>query len=227
MAGPFSPPNPPPGVRWSAPTPPQLPAAPPPYAPKSGLSVLWIVVIVVVVLVAISVVTSAVLYVLVSGLTRTEASTPYLLGMSVSSDAGPLGTPTSYYVNLSLDPVPSTGFSTAIFGLQLLNSTNSAQSLVGASSGCVWGASSPATDCVAGGTGWYAVLVGPTGSVAATYSLSAGRGVWGNFAGSSTSVELNNDYTLTIVSDASYAGGGFSLAAFSTGSESVAGSVHL
>ena len=68
-------------------------------------------------LVAITVVLAAVLYVLVSGLTRTGASTPYSLGMTPS--AGALGSGTNWFDNLALSP--TSGLTTSMFGLSIVS----------------------------------------------------------------------------------------------------------
>jgi len=201
--------------------PPYLPA--PPRRARQGLSTAAIVVIVVVVVLMVSVVPAAVLYVLVSGLSRSTGITPGSLGPTLNSTVGPVGTPPSYYVSVYLSPTP--GLSTGEFGLEVSDSAGHAQSVIAASAHCVQGAGSSGPACVAGATGWYAVLLGPTSKIVGTYSLSGGHPVWTNLPAGSSAVALSSSDTLLIVSSLSFANDGYSLSAFGTGSTPVWGTV--
>lgn len=204
---------------------PPYPPAPARRAPK-GLSTAAIVVIVVVVVAIATAVPAAVLYLLVSGLnTSITLGTPGVLGLSVNSTAGPSGNPPSYYVSVHLSP--TAGLSTSEFGLEVLNATQRPQSLTGASVQCVQGAGAAGTACVAGGSGWYAVLLGSTGKVLGTYSLSSGLPVWTNLPAGAEEVTVSGLDSLLVVSSSSYASDGYVLEAFGTGSIAVTGEVTL
>jgi len=171
-------------------------------------------------LVAITVVLAAVLYVLVSGLTRTGASTPYSLQMS---ELGyPCGATTCTAV-LSL--IPTSGLTTGAMGLKIVNTnTQATQPTVAAVAGCVNAAA--ATACTVTAGGWYAVLVSSGGTVAATYAGASAS--WGAYAAGTTTIALTGAYQLYIVSAAgnSYAGVA-TLSSFGVGSSSVSGQVNL
>jgi len=172
-------------------------------------------------LVAITVVLAAVLYVLISGLTKTGASTPYSLGMGISGTSGPAGTPASYYVTLSL--APTTGLTTGIMGMSVVNINGATQVNTAASANCINGAASPQTNCLGtAASGWYGVLVSSGGTVVATWA----GGAWGAL-GTATTIPLTGAYTLIIVSEALYDGNGYTLSAYGTGSSTVSGSVSL
>ena len=175
-------------------------------------------------LVAITVVLAAVLYILVSGYIGGTGSKPLSFSPSGStpSTAGS-GSTTSYYDTLAVSA--SSGLTTAEFGLKIVGVTGSVnpdytgtmpttcaatdtfnESAVGASTGC------PAET-----SGWYAVLVGSSGTIVATYSGSS----W------SATATVSNSDTLVIVSNAQLAGSGDTLSAFGVGGSSVSGSVSL
>lgn len=172
-------------------------------------------------LVAITVVLAAVLYVLVSGLTRTGASTPYELGMSPSSNGGS-GTTYTDVIALS----PTTGLTTSAFGLKVTTPSATTYTLAAAvaGTGC-WstaGTGLPA-DCTGVSGDWYAVLVSPqTGDVLATYTTAG----WAYTTGVTT-IALTNGYTLWVVTSIQVAGNSYTLSAYSTGSSSVSGSTLL
>lgn len=175
-----------------------------------------------VVVLVVSVVPAAVLYVLTSGLTLTSVPPPYELDMIVSSGSFTPGPPATGYVNLSLEP--TVGLTTAMFGLRVVNGTSgSAQPLVSPSSACVYGGWPTAANCTSNGTGWYAVLENPSGSVVATY----GEAGWSHMAPGSFSAVLALSDNLLLISSARYQGEGYLIEAFSTGSASVAGSAFL
>jgi len=170
-------------------------------------------------LVAITVVLAAVLYVLVSGLTRTGASTPYSLGMAVTSATG---SGSNYAVTLSLSP--TSGLTTGAFGLQVQNNGGISQATVGSNpAGCKAGAAP--TVCTSNGAGWYAILVASNGTVSATYSGASAA--WGNFYVGVTTISVNGAYNLVVISNVAYDGNGFVVSAFGTGTSSVSGSANL
>jgi flagellin-like protein len=169
-------------------------------------------------LVAITVVLAAVLYVLVSGLTHSGASTPYSLGPSSPSASVPAAGVN--WISITLNP--TTGLTTGMFGLSLAN-LNSIGIGVGtaAVATCKAGAALTAANCGAPATGnWYAALSYlSNGTVANVYSGGAWTG---------PTVPVSAAMQLMFVSGAtSYSGTGDQLSAFSTGSSSVSGSVSL
>jgi flagellin-like protein len=171
-------------------------------------------------LVAITVVLAAVLYVLVSGLTRTGASTPYSLGMAVNSATGSGST---WVVNLALSP--TSGLTTGAFGLSVVNNVGVAQATEAAPAACKAYAASPTTSCTGVAGGWYGVLVASNGTVAATYSgATAG---WTGYGTGVTTISLSGSYTLWVVSAVTYDGAGYVISAFGTGTSSVSGSANL
>ncbi len=169
-------------------------------------------------LVAITVVLAAVLYVLVSGLTKTSTSTPYELGMSETSATG---SGTAYQIVLSLSP--TTGLTTSIFGLTITSASGASLPTIAVPAACKAGAAPSACTTVAGG--WYVALVGSGGTVAATYGNATA--VWGNYATGTTTVALNGGYSLYILTQTSYSGVGYAIAAFGTSTSSVSGSAAL
>jgi len=182
-------------------------------------------------LVAITVVLAAVLYVLISGLTKTGASTPYDLGMAIQTPGGvigPVNSPSTYYITLTL--APTAGLTTGIMGLNVLNSASVAQTVTAASGGCTNGITTFMTNCLGvASTGWYAVLIyttGGTSTVAGTYSTVSGTAGWTNLGGATT-VAVSSSYTIMIVSEVAYDNNGYTLSAFGTGSSTVSGSQYL
>ncbi len=172
-------------------------------------------------LVAITVVLAAVLYVLVSGLTRTGASTPYELGMSPSSNSGS-GATWDDIIALS----PTTGLTTSAFGLKVTTpSATNFPTEAASGTGCaITTATETPSSCTGTAGGWYAALVSPSsGYIVALYSgATAG---WTYVTGST--VALTNGYTLWIVTAIQVAGNSYTLSAYSTGSSSVSGSTLL
>jgi archaeal type IV pilus assembly protein PilA len=175
-------------------------------------------------LVAITVVLAAVLYVLVSGLTKSGASTPYTLGMQ--STGGATGSGNAYYDPLAL--VPTSGLTTSMVGLSISAAGGSTYGVGAvAGSGCV------ATDTYATGAtgcagpaaaGWYGVLVSSSNTILATYSSATGG--W-TYATGVTTIPLSSGDSLVIVSYNQLSGNDYTISAFSTGSSSVSGSATL
>ena len=198
------------------------PPGPPPVA-RRGLSTAAIVGIVLVVVVVATLVPAVVLYYLVSGLTLSgEQPSSISLAPALNSTAGPVGDPASYYVSLTVNPdVP---LATSEFALRIANGPLAAP-LVGASSTCEQGAGPTETSCLALDAGWYAVLVGASGKVAATYSLSGGTPGWANLPAGASSALVTHATTLLVVSNVSYAS--YTLWAYGTGSWAVSGAVLL
>jgi flagellin-like protein len=173
-------------------------------------------------LVAITVVLAAVLYVLVSGLTRTGANVPYQLEMTPSSSGG--STP-NYYDIIALEP--TSGLTTSAFGLKV--TTPSSVSFASqAPAGCATitsGIVLPSSCTGPATTGYFAALVAPaTGYIVALWS---GTSPGWTYASGST-VALNNGYTLWVFSGSTQvAGASYQLSAYSTGASSVSGSTFL
>ncbi|HTP53714.1 MAG TPA: archaellin/type IV pilin N-terminal domain-containing protein [Thermoplasmata archaeon] len=172
-------------------------------------------------LVAITVVLAAVLYVLVSGLTKTGANVPYTLGMNPSSQGGSGSTWTDV---LALSP--TSGLTTTAFGLKVTTPSSTVFPTVAASgSGCSISATTNLpSSCTGTAGGWYGVLTSPsTGYIVALWSgASAG---WTYASG--TTIALNNGYQLWIVTAIQVAGNSYTLSAYSTGSSSVSGQCLL
>jgi flagellin-like protein len=168
-------------------------------------------------LVAITVVLAAVLYVLVSGLTKTGTTTPYELSMT---ELTATGSGTTWVITMSLSP--SAGLSTGIFGLKISGpvTVNS----VAPPAACAAYAS-PAAKCTGVSNGWYGVLVASNNTVAASWNPSTQA--WAGFANGSSSVTLNGGYTLEIISYAAITGNGDQISAYGTGTSSVSGSQYL
>jgi flagellin-like protein len=170
-------------------------------------------------LVAITVVLAAVLYVLVSGLTRTGASTPYELGMSETSTTG---SGTTYNIILALSP--TSGLTTGAFGLKVASSGGITMATVAVSpAGCKAGAAP--TTCTGTAGGWYGILVASNGTVVATYSGASAT--WGNYFAGVTTITLNGGFSLWLITQSSIAGAGNVISAFGTGTSSVSGSANL
>ena len=167
-------------------------------------------------LVAITVVLAAVLYVLVSGLTKTGASTPYELGMSELSASG---SGTAYTIVLALSP--TAGLGTALFGLKIIASGGASQTVVAPPAACK--AYAAPTTCATVAGGWYAVLVGTNGTTFGAFGSSG----WTGYASGTTTVTLNSGFQLWILTQSSYAGVGNVISAYGTGSSSVSGSQNL
>ncbi|MFY9717063.1 MAG: archaellin/type IV pilin N-terminal domain-containing protein [Thermoplasmata archaeon] len=173
-------------------------------------------------LVAITVVLAAVLYVLVSGLTKTGANVPYTLGMNPSTQGGSGATWTDI-IALS----PTSGLTTSAFGLKVTTPSSTAFPTEAASpAGCnVATATVSPTVCTGTASGWYGVLTSPsTGYIVALYSGASGT--WSYTTGVTT-IALNNGYQLWIVTAIQVAGNSYTLSAFSTGSSSVSGQCYL
>jgi hypothetical protein len=199
---------------------------PPARPPKKGLSTAAIVVIIIVAVIVVTSVPAAILYVLVSGLTRTGASTPYELGMTVVGGSGISGPHAVYYVNISLSP--TLGLTTALFGLAVFNeSSGFSVSVDVPSASCTYDAHPVTAACTSNGSGWYAVLTDPSGSILATYGGSGGGGAWANMGGGASSVAVGPGQTLIVVSGTSFVSGRFDLSAFPTGPSPVSGAVEL
>ena len=178
-------------------------------------------------LVAITVVLAAVLYVLVSGLTRTGASTPYSLGMT-ESPGGQLGSSTNWFDQMSLSP--SSGLTTSMFGLSVVGPSGVTYGLAAAvgGTGCTLGATfaTGATACNGpSAAGWYGLILTSTGVISATYLNVGGTGTWAYNTGST--IALNSGYTLEVISYAQLAGNDYTISAYSTGTSSVSGSGSL
>jgi len=167
-------------------------------------------------LVAITVVLAAVLYVLVSGLTRTSTSTPYELGLAESNPSGPV----TYSVITSMSP--TSGLTTSAFGLKIVNPSGSSLPYGTIPAACKAYAT-PSASCTAPASGWYGVLVGSNGTAWAAYGASG----WTGYATGTTTIALNGGMTLWIISASSYTGQDYVLSAFGTGTSSVSGSVIL
>ncbi len=174
-------------------------------------------------LVAITVVLAAVLYVLVSGLTRTGASTPYSLGIE-ATPGGQTGSGANWFDPLTL--TPSTGLTTSMFGLTVTSPSSTTVALAAAAggSGCTAGSAytTGATGCNGPTAGWFGVLLSGS-TIAALYTVSGGSGVW-TYASGTTTIALTNSYSLVVISAAQLTGLDYTISVYSTGSSSVSGS---
>ena len=164
-------------------------------------------------LVAITVVLAAVLYVLISGLTHSGASTPYVLEMGAPASSTPA---TGFYEVMSLSP--TTGLSTTMFGLALKTGTGGSTGTIGtAPAACKWTAGGTAFvgNCLVPATGtWYAALFWQgNGSTASVFTT----------AGWSTTFPVTSGMELAIVTTTSLVGSSDFVNAYSTGSSSVSG----
>jgi len=199
---------------------------PPPRPPRKDLSTGAIVVIIVVIVLAATAVPAAVFFVLVSPLGINEASPPYELGMTLVRATNSSGPPPSFYVNLSL--APTLGLAIDMFGLEVANvSTSLAAPLDDPSSGCVYHGGPVNSVCPSNGTGWYAVLEGPTGSILATYGGSGVSGAWANFGSSGPGVPVFGSDSLILISGSDHAFPSFGIYAFGTGTAAVSGYSEL
>jgi len=175
-------------------------------------------------LVAITVVLAAVLYVLVSGLTKTGVSAPYELGLGYLSSAG---TGLNYTETLSMLPTP--GLTTAIFALKILTPGGSTLSIGTVATGTCYPKTTPTTPqaaCnTAVATGWFAQLISG-GNLMATYGKNSTTSnyQW-NYPAGTTTLALNGGYQLVLVSQASLAGN--TITAYGTSTSTVAGSQNL
>jgi len=173
-------------------------------------------------LVAITVVLAAVLYVLVSGLVHTGASTPYSVGMTTATPSNPAAN-----VYWEIIPIsPTTGLTTSMFALVVENVNNiGIGSTAAAPAACKVNAA--LSTCVAGGTwaagNWYAVLAGQSNStVVSVYAGAAAA--WASNPGT---VAVTPSEELVLVSYSNYAGVGDSLVAVASSGSSVSGEVSL
>jgi archaeal type IV pilus assembly protein PilA len=167
-------------------------------------------------LVAITVVLAAVLYVLVSGLTHTGASTPYNVGFTTATPSNPA---TNNYWEV-IPVSPTTGLTTAMFSLSVQSiSHTSVGTIVAATANCKAGNKLNSTNCAAPASGsWYIALAGQANSTVIATFGSAG---WSGTFAVTASMEI------VLVSYVSYAGTGDTLAAVSSGGSSISGSVSL
>ena len=177
-------------------------------------------------LVAITVVLAAVLYVLVSGLTKGGSSTPYSLGITAIS-GGASGSGANWFDSLALSP--TSGLTTSQFGFSVTTpggGTVANAAAVGGT-GCTLTATPTtitygSTGCNGPTSGYYAVLLSSSNGILAIYVA----GAWSYAAGTST-VAVTASYTLEVISSAQLAGTGDSIGVFGTGSSSVSGSGFL
>jgi flagellin-like protein len=164
-------------------------------------------------LVAITVVLAAVLYVLISGLTSTGASTPFTLGMSAPSETT---SGTVFWGTITISP--SGGLTTGIFGLALKSSTGTAIAVgVAPSTTCKAGATFSVANCGVPTSGtWYVALVFLANNTVANVYASGG---WGS------TVSVTAALSLVVVAAVSsgLSGSSDTLNAFPTGSSSVSG----
>ena len=124
----------------------------------------------------------------------------------------------------SLPMVVTNGLTTSLFGLEITTAAGATLGGRAPSSTCV--VNGPLSGCTAtaggGAPTWYAVLLGPGGSVLAIYDpLSV---AWATAAGS---VTLTSSQSMVLISGSTLAGSGDLLSAFGTGSSTVTGSTIL
>ena len=172
--------------------------------------------------IAITVVLAASLYVLVSELTHTGASSPYMLGMGSPQESA-----RSANYNYGIIVIgPQNGLTTAMTGLYLASGSGAGAVPVGtAPSSCHSRANfnNATVPCTAPVSGiWYAVLVNvSSGTVADVWSLQSGTTA--QWAG--PTVALTQGQEIVVVWSSSYriAGSADSLTAYSLSSSSVSG----
>jgi len=173
-------------------------------------------------LVAITVVLAAVLYVLVSGLVHTGASTPYNVGMTTATPSNPAAN--VYYEVIPISP--TSGLTTAMFTL-VVNNVNHVATGTTAAAPAACKVNAAITTCVAGGTwaagNWYVVLAGQANSSV----VSVYAGVSAAWASNPGTIAVTPSEELILVSYSNYAGIGDQLAAVAAGGSSVSGSVNL
>jgi len=186
-------------------------------------------------LVAITVVLAAVLYVLVSGLTRTGASTPYNVSFSTVSGSA-TGSGANWFDPMAL--TVTAGVTTTMFGMTVTTPSSSVYALSTAvgGTGCTlsaghaapasWGTGATACNGPASANTWYGVLVASNNSIMALYLSAAGVGTW-TYADGQSTIALTNSYTLFVVSSTQLTGLDYTISAFSTGTSSVSGSGSL
>ena len=173
--------------------------------------------------IALTVVLAATLYVLVSGLTRAGASSPYMLGMGSPQE----GAQSANYSYGAIVISPQNGLTTAMAGLSLANGSGAGAIPVGTapSSTCHFSAgfNNATAPCTAPVSGiWYAVLVNDSsGRVADVWSLQSGTAAY--WAG--PTMALTQGQEIVVVWSSSYmiAGSADSLTAYSLSSSSVSG----
>jgi flagellin-like protein len=171
-------------------------------------------------LVAITVVLAAVLYVLVSGLIHTGASTPYNVGMGTATPSNPAAN--TYWEVIPLSP--TTGLTTAMFGLVVQNVNSiGVGTNTGAPANCKVNAALTTANCGAptASGNWYVALVGQANST--VVSVYTGL-VWATNPGT---VAVTASMELVLVSYVTYAGIGDQLFATSAAGSSISGSATL
>jgi len=174
-------------------------------------------------LVAITVVLAAVLYVLISGLTKTGASTPYELGMQ---ETGSTGSGNSYTIFIAISP--TTGLTTSAFGLKVVtvSGTTAAVGTVPTSCGPKATLAAPQAACIGVTTGWYALLLNSQGYLAGVFGTNSSI-TWNYGLSGATTVPLNGGYTVQIISYTSITGIGDTMQAYGLGTSSVSGQATL
>ena len=176
-------------------------------------------------LVAITVVLAAVLYVLVSGLTKTGVSTPYELGMGETSATG---SGTNYTIVVSMSP--TTGLTTSLFGLKIVTVGGTTMTVGTVPSGCHPDTTLVAAQaaCTGVASGYFVLLLNPSGFLAGTFGKNATTGnVQWNYASGTTTLALNGGFTFWVLSQSSLTGAGNVMTAYGTGTSSVSGTVSL
>jgi len=174
-------------------------------------------------LVAITVVLAAVLYVLISGLTKTGASTPYELGMQ---ETGSTGSGTAYTIFVALSP--TTGLTTSAFGLRVLTVSGVANTVEAPPTGCGPKATlaAPQAACAGVAGGWFAMLLNSQGYLVAVFGANTSAS-WNYGLSGATTVALNGGYTLQILTQTSFTGIGNTIQAYGVGTSSVSGQATL
>jgi flagellin-like protein len=174
-------------------------------------------------LVAITVVLAAVLYVLVSGLTRGGGSTPYTIDFTSTSATG---SSPNFFDSMAVSP--TTGLTTSAFGISITSSGGSTLALAsavgGSTTNCAPGNAfaTGSTACNGPSAGWYGILETSGGTIAATWLTVSGTGAWGYASGTNT-IPLSSAYTFVIISATQLNGNDYTITAYSTGSSSVSG----
>ena len=162
-------------------------------------------------LVAITVVLAAVLYVLISGLTHSSASTPYSINIGTPTWTG--GTPNYGTMRIAS---ATTGLTTSLFALSVATSTGVPVPVgTAATANCKPANVYSSTNCGAPTGSWYAVI----------YFLGNGTiaNVYVNTAWSFATVGVGQSEALVVVGPSTFQNSGDVMSATGTGSSSVSG----
>ena len=170
-------------------------------------------------LVAITVVLAAVLYILISGLTSHGVGPgPHSVQFTSTSHSGSGST---FWVYMAV--TPTIGVTTTMFGLKVTLVGGSTLSTAAIPVACAFTSAPSPTTCTGVASAWYGLLMNATGSTPVAMYGAAG---WVYPSGTST-IALNNGYSLIVVTATGVAGSGDVISAYSAGTTSVSGQGDL